>query len=93
MKKTATINEFINSIPAVQFIKSEKKVIYANIEAAFDIETTSFFENEEPRATMYAWVFGVGDVLYMGRTWEEFDELLYNLSVYWGLSDDKRVIK
>ena len=92
MKKTATIDEFINSLPTVQFIKSEKKIIYANIEAGFDIETTSFFENEEPRAVMYAWVFGVGDVLYMGRTWEEFDELLYNLSVYWGLSEDKRVI-
>lgn len=39
---------------------------------AFDIETTSFEENEKHLATMYCWQFGIDTNTYIGRTWEEF---------------------
>lgn len=55
-------------------IKTNKKVSYLNIEAAFDIETTSTTLGEEKVAFMYVWQFGIGfgNTIYYGRTWVEF---------------------
>ena len=57
--------------------KKTKQVIqYINIESGFDIETTSEYYNNEKCAYMYIWVFGIGEHLYYGRTWEQFAEFL-----------------
>ena len=48
---------------------------YLELVTAFDIETTNV--QEPPVAFMYVWQFALGpDVVVMGRTWEEFQELL-----------------
>lgn len=39
---------------------------------AFDIETTSFEDDGEHRATMYCWQFGIDEYTYWGRTWNQF---------------------
>ena len=46
---------------------------YYNIPCAFDIETSSFYEDDDKRAIMYIWQFAIGQkcVVY-GRTWTEF---------------------
>lgn len=31
---------------------------------------------------MYIWMFSINDVVYYGRTWEEFDEFLFKLNSY-----------
>lgn len=47
---------------------------YINIAAAFDIETTSFFSKKYDKdiATMWIWQFGLGDLVILGRKWEQF---------------------
>ncbi len=57
----------------------------------FDIETTTYqmsiVDNEpEYNAFMYQWQFCILDKVIMGRTWEEFQELLNNLRNYLALS-------
>lgn len=68
----------------------KKGKIYKNLICAFDIETTRLKEIEQ--SIMYIWQFGImyenGDIdCIIGRTWEEFEELLsiikgeYNLGI------------
>ena len=58
-----------------------KKVLFYNIPASFDIETTSFKtkdDNEEDvkHACMYIWQFGLNGSVIYGRTWDQFFEFL-----------------
>lgn len=54
--------------------KAEKRVYY-NVACAFDIETSSWYENSEKRACMYIWQFGINGYCFIGRTWKEFKTL------------------
>ena len=54
--------------------KAEKRVYY-NVACAFDIETSSWYENNEKRACMYIWQFGINGYCFIGRTWKEFKTL------------------
>lgn len=68
-----------NDIKAVRKPKGNSKgnkKKYADIIAAFDIETTKL-ENEQ--TIMYLWQFAIDDLVIYGRLWSEFYELLYNL--------------
>ena len=76
-------------------IKTHKKVrgaSYINAPFSFDIETSSFYQNEEKRATMYMWGFGINGKVIIGRTWDEWLKLLYDLSSKLGLGEDKKII-
>lgn len=53
---------------------------YLNIPAAFDIETTSFLYEDKKSACMYVWMLGIGGCCMMGRTWEEFIDILMYIS-------------
>lgn len=64
------------------------KVKYCNIPASFDIETSSFMYGEEKCAIMYIWQFCVNGYVTVGRTWEEFINLLDELSKILGLNAD-----
>ena len=57
----------------------------------FDIETTTYqmsIVDNDPQynAFMYQWQFCIDDKVIMGRTWEEFKDLLVKLRHYLGLS-------
>ena len=57
----------------------------------FDIETTTYqmsIVDNDPQynAFMYQWQFCIDDKVIMGRTWEEFKDLLAKLRHYLGLS-------
>lgn len=57
--------------------KERKKVYYANIPIAFDIEDSSFYnEDKEKVSIMYVWQVGINGIVYIGRTWEQFCELI-----------------
>ena len=44
---------------------------------AFDIETTTIMHKDEYHAFMYVWQFSANnDVIIIGRTWEEYQELV-----------------
>lgn len=60
----------------------------------FDIETTTYqmsIIDDEPQynAFMYQWQFCIDDKVIMGRTWDEFLELLEQLRLHLGLSHNK----
>lgn len=48
-------------------------VYYGNIPLAFDIEDTSFYDEDNHKvSTMYVWQFGFNGHVFMGRTWDDF---------------------
>ena len=60
---------------------------YYNIPCSFDIETTSFIDDfGNKAATMYVWQLGLNGCVIVGRTWEEYiqviNRLVYNLSLW-----------
>ena len=74
-----------------------KKVLFYNIPASFDIETTSFKtkdDNEEDvkHACMYIWQFGLNGSVIYGRTWDQFFEFLGILQEELELSNRHRLI-
>ena len=73
-------------------IKNNKKIEYINIESAFDIEVSSFYEGEEKRAIEYAWIFGIGGKCVIGRTWDEMIYLFNYMSEHLCLSNSRRLI-
>lgn len=73
-------------------VTNNKQISYYNVPAAFDIETSSFYENGEKKACMYVWQFGILNWVTYGRTWEEFDEFIRVLSTVLDLSYDLRLV-
>lgn len=92
--------------PNIPFIKTNKRIAYANVPVAFDIETTSFYQKGdtgrisltndgvgyEKRATMYAFVLGINGRCVLGRTWEEFKTFLHKIADFYSLSIERRMI-
>lgn len=76
-----------------KIVKKNKNVQYLNVCAVFDIESTSFYNsNNEKQCCMYAWVFGINGRCIRGRTWEEFKSVIQELTTYYNLADNKRLI-
>lgn len=71
---------------------SKDKELYLNIPCSFDIETTSWYENDEKRATMYVYVFGVNGKVFVGRTWEQAVEMFTLVSDMLNLDDHTHAI-
>lgn len=73
--KFYTIKELpgiIKSIGEIKFSRKKKKRKYMELSCAFDIETSSWYENGHKRACMYVWQFGIDGYCFIGRTWKEF---------------------
>lgn len=71
--------EFLISLTKMNLSKVAKRNYgkFYNIPAAFDIEVTSFYDEKGCKVgIMYAWAFGINNMVTMGRTWESFDFLL-----------------
>lgn len=88
--------EMIDYLKGYEFpiVTSNKKISYINVEAGFDIETTSVKNNGVKSAFMYIWQIGIGyqaDVFY-GRTWDQFIDLCERLNEHLELSVDKRLV-
>lgn len=67
--------------------KRRRAVTYTlNVPAAFDIETSSFYEAGQRRAIMYIWQFGIGDYVTYGRTWQQFINLCDNIQAIFNLN-------
>lgn len=73
--------------------RKNKSLEYLNVPAVFDIEASSFYNSDnEKRATMYAWVFGINGKCVYGRSWGEFLELITTLIETYNLNLKKRLI-
>jgi len=92
-KKYEFIKEINKRLNHLQYSQA-KKIKYLNIPCAFDIETSSFYnEYGEKTAIMYIWQFGIfNDLIVYGRTWPEFLELLQVLQDFFRLSENYRLI-
>lgn len=76
-----------------KYIRNHKKLQYLNVACAFDIETTSFYDDRnEKAATMYAWVFGINGKIKVGRRWDEFQDLIKKLSEYYCTDKEHKII-
>ena len=80
------------SLQGISIVKSNKKISYYNVPAAFDIETSSFYENGEKRAICYIWQFGLNGNVIIGRTLAEFQKFIIWLSMKLRLSEKLRLI-
>lgn len=76
----------------IPFVKSNKKVEFSNIPISFDIETSSFMENDFKRAIMYAWTLCVNGHSIIGRTYESFIMCLHKISKKYECNKNKRII-
>ena len=86
-------NEIIASDFDIVTTKENKCTIeYYNIPCAFDIETTSFYDNEEKRAIMYIWQMCINGVVYVGRTWKDLLLFCHNMIDTLGLCYNKRLV-
>lgn len=83
------INKLLLDIP---FIKSNKKIEYANVPCVIDIETSSFYDNKEKRAIQYAFVFGINGKCIIGRYMSELKLLIQKCVDTLKLSETKRMI-
>lgn len=72
--------------------ESQNIVKVYEVPASFDIETTSLYVDSNKAAVMYEWTFGINGKVIIGRTWEEFTEMIDNIVVHLHLADDKRLI-
>lgn len=89
------ISEFdivVNSIKCDMEKVKKDKVYYYNIPCAFDIETTSFYDNDEKVGLMYIWQFGIDGRVFMGRNWNEFTELLDKLRNEFDINIENRLV-
>lgn len=94
----------VNDFPYENFktskkVKNKKGISYYNIPCAFDIESTTLEPKKEndkyietPIAFMYHWQACINDSVIFGRTWEEFEQFIDNLTRTLELNDYKRLV-
>lgn len=78
-------------LPTVKAPRKKNAPTYYNIPCAFDTETTSTIINGDKFAFMYEWTFGLGDRVVIGRTWDEFIEMIDELTTRLELDEFKRL--
>lgn len=80
----------------VNLKKGKHKLDYLNIYAGFDIETTNIQRGDKKLAFMYIWQFIAATkekaYIYLGRTWEDFLELLDAFASFYKVSRNTRII-
>lgn len=85
--------EFLEKIAGADLptVTTNKKIIYYNVPAAFDIEVSSFYQEGNKCACMYIWQFGILNWVTYGRTWDEYKMFIRVLSTILGLGDEVRL--
>lgn len=74
--RTFPFKEVFSNAPLIRKRgKNADQIAYYDLVSTFDIETTSI-EADPPFSFMYQWQFCLESVVFMGRTWAEFQELL-----------------
>lgn len=70
--------------------KKPKQYIYTF--ATFDIESTTILAAERPYGFMYHWQMNVGGFVVVGRTWESWLDFMTRLELFFGTSNDRRLV-
>lgn len=61
--------------------KTYDHISYIDLAVSFDIESTTILNAETPYAFMYQWQYCIEDYVFMGSTWEQFQEFATTLSL------------
>lgn len=93
-------DEFLSRLSGLvstfDIVKTNKKIEFYNIPAAFDIETSSFYEgaknSENKRSVMYIWQLGIYNLVTTGRTWDSLKHILKQIEELMLLSPIKRLV-
>lgn len=85
--------DFLQKISCTDLPKvtTNKRQVYYNVPAGFDIEVSSFYQYGEKKACMYIWQFGILNWVTYGRTWDEFIVFIKVLSTILGLDENTRL--
>lgn len=87
------IDIVLNKIGIPQYVRNNKKISYYNIPCSFDIESTSFEDNDDtPVAVMYEWTLCLYGYIIIGRRWSEFKKACDKVIEHFDLSLDKRLV-
>jgi hypothetical protein len=79
-------------------VQAGKRLSYINCPAAFDIETSSFYVDENSKsdaskvAIMYVWQFGINGSVIYGREWREFITTINSVISTFNLSSHRRLL-
>lgn len=93
IRQPENIDDIIdNNLARCKWTRTNKRIAFLNAPLAFDIESTSFYEDEEKRAIMYGWTLGLNGDVILGRTWEQFVACMEKLSERLELGPDRRVL-
>ena len=76
----------------LDFVTKGRGTKIANVSATFDIEATSFYDNNGKRGVMYAWVFGINGKCIIGRTWDEFMQVIDRVVYHYSLGVNRRLV-
>lgn len=71
---------------------AKKKVHYVEHLAAFDIETSSYTDEGEKKATVYSYALAIDDTIHRARRTDEFFSLLEKIAEEMELSLDRRLV-
>ena len=69
-----------------------KPIYYMQLYCGFDIETTNIIYDNTKTAYMYIWQLAFNDFVLLGRTWEEFIQVITMVKRLNGLSKSTRII-
>lgn len=81
----------------IEWVKNNKRVSYANIPCAFDIEVTSFEvqtsgQEKKKQAIMYIWTLSVDGHIIQGRTWQDFMTTCKQLTMLLRCGKNRRLV-
>ena len=83
---------FVEDYTTVTKREGKEKIEYINLSAGFDTEASSFYSGNTKVAVCYCWQIGVNGVVYLGRTWDEFKEVLQKLRKHYELHENRRLV-
>ena len=94
MYRVDEIDEFLTRACDCEYrvLSVPKKGKYVELPASFDIETSSFMHEGRKAACMYIWMFGLNGLVLIGRTWDEFLEVMIRVMLHFELGDKKHLI-
>lgn len=86
------IGDVMEQAQLERFLIKSKGIEIYNCACSFDIETYSFYENGEKRCIMYIWQMCINGLCVVGRTWEEFENVIMYIVNVLGLYEKKRLL-
>lgn len=76
-----------------KYIKSNKKISYLNVACSFDIEASSFYDEDgDKRACMYAFTLNINGKHIEGRTWDEALDYFNKIHEAYVTTKENRII-